>query len=102
MQGLRGEVWCSWVRVLPCSICSLSCSLSSLFRSFLIVAACHEETVAAQKAESAAIADAKKILKDTIIDWKNELEAVCVAFDKCFTDASKFYTNTLVPRLTAV
>ena len=35
-------------------------------------------------------------------DWKNEWEAVCVAFDKCVTDASKFYTQTLVPRLTAV
>ena len=35
-------------------------------------------------------------------DWKNEWEAVCVAFDKCVTDASKFYTKTLVPRLTAV
>lgn len=34
-------------------------------------------------------------------DWKSELEAACASFDKCFTDASVFYTNTLVPRVTA-
>jgi len=33
-------------------------------------------------------------------DWKHELQAACAAFDKCFSLASEFYTNTLVPRVT--
>lgn len=34
-------------------------------------------------------------------DWKNELEAACAAFDVCFSEASDFYTNTLVPSVTS-
>merc|ERR1719384_1902258 len=34
-------------------------------------------------------------------DWKSELEAACAAFDKCYSDASDYYTKTLVPRVTA-
>jgi len=34
-------------------------------------------------------------------DWRSELEAACAAFDVCFSEASDFYTNTLVPRVTS-
>jgi len=34
-------------------------------------------------------------------DWKSELEAACADFDACFKEKSDFYTNTLVPRVTA-
>jgi len=32
-------------------------------------------------------------------DWKSELEAACAAFDKCFTDATIFFNEVLVPRV---
>jgi len=74
---------------------------------------------AAQKASYTVVRDAFKAadaeLKDAIhaynvqkavrdvqyCDWKSELEAACTAFDTCFSEKSDFYTNTLVPRVTA-
>jgi len=34
-------------------------------------------------------------------DWRSELLAACAAFDTCFSEASDFYTNTLVPSVTS-
>merc|ERR1740123_1605195 len=60
--------------------------------------------VAADSALSAAI-DAyniQKAVRDVqYCDWKSELVAACVAFDLCFKQASEYFTNTLVPRVTA-
>jgi len=60
------------------------------------------------KAADSALDDAirayniQKAVRDVqYCDWKSELEAACVAFDKCFSDASDHYTNELVPRVTA-
>jgi len=59
--------------------------------------------VAADSALSAAI-DAyniQKAVRDVqYCDWKNELVAACAAFDLCFQQASDYFTNTLVPRVT--
>jgi len=45
--------------------------------------------------------DIQKAVRDTqYCDWKAELEAACAAFDKCFRDASDYYTKELVPRVT--
>jgi len=46
--------------------------------------------------------DVQKAVRDTqYCDWKAELEAACAAFDTCFNDASKHYTDVVVPRVTA-
>merc|ERR1719384_940317 len=46
--------------------------------------------------------DVQKAVRDVqYCDWKSELEAACAAFDTCFSEKSDFYTNTLVPRVTA-
>jgi len=46
--------------------------------------------------------DVQKAVRDVqYCDWKSELEAACAAFDVCFSEASDFYTKTLVPRVTS-
>jgi len=46
--------------------------------------------------------DVKKGVRDTqYCDWRNEFESACAAFNKCHSDASDDYTNTLVPRVTS-
>jgi len=60
--------------------------------------------VAADEALEAAIQayNIQKAVRDTrYCDWKSELEAACAAFDKCFSDASDYYTKELVPRVTS-
>jgi len=59
-------------------------------------------------AASAALEDAiqaynvQKAVRDVqYCDWKAELEAACAAFDTCFSEASDFFTKTLVPRVTS-
>jgi len=60
--------------------------------------------VAADSALDAAILayHIQKAVRDVqYCDWRSELEAACVAFDVCFSEASEFYTGTLVPRVTS-
>jgi len=46
-----------------------------------------------------AYAAEKARLDIKFCDWKRELEAACAAFNMCFTTASNYYTNELVPRV---
>jgi len=45
--------------------------------------------------------DVQRAVRDVqYCDWKSELEAACDSFNTCFSEASDFYTKTLVPRVT--
>jgi len=56
----------------------------------------------ADAALTAAVEDynVQKAIRDTqYCDWKNELEAACEAFEKCFTEKSDEFNKQLVPRV---